>query len=163
MDYCDTDDIKNRLSAVGVTLRTDDSPPDDLGDVIDEASAMIEEHCLLGYTETNLAASRWANHVCADLATALLCERRGNPMPAGIARRHERAMERLEKVRLGSMLIPDIAARKEAVPVMSNVRIVQRPFNRTVVERNRSTGKPADYKQERDPLDWTNLYLDYVI
>lgn len=154
--YCSIDDVKNRLSANGVTLRMDDSPPTSYGDVLDDASRTIDEYCLLRYTEANLDASPWVKHKCADIATFLLCERRGNPPPRGIAGKFERAMERLELVRTFKMAIPDIPERRTAVPTLSQPRIRLDPNPRTVIERKRGSTRnyPEDYAQHTDRLEW---------
>lgn len=157
--YCSITDVQNRLSAEGVTLRTDDSPPTSYGEVITEASTEIDEYCLHRYTAANLAVSDWVRFRASVIAAVLLCERRGNPVPRSLEKRYDKLMERLEKVREGTLNIPDLAMRKEEVPVLSNVRIRLDPFPRTVVENNRSTGTPEGYRQHADQTDW----LDYTI
>lgn len=152
--YCVMNDVKNILSTSGVTLRLDDTPPTAAdGDVIDDASRLIDEYLLLFYSEANLALSPWVKHRCAEMAAYLLCERRGNPVPTGLARRYERCEERLEKARLGQLWVPDIPMRKAAVPVLSNVRVRLAPVPHTVVEKVRSTGTVSDYPQREDILD----------
>jgi hypothetical protein len=69
-------------------------------------------------------------------------------------------MDRLEKIRLGLLAVPNLPIRKEMAPVMSNVRIRLDPFPRTVVEQTNSTGKPEGYNQHTDALDWN---FDYSI
>lgn len=158
--YCVLADVKNILSTSAVTLRLDDTPPTAAdGDVLDDASRLIDEHCLLFYSEANLALSPWVKHRCAEIAAYLLCERRGNPVPTGLVRRFKRALERLEKCRLGQLWIPDIPMRKAAVPVLSNVRTVLAPVPHTRVQKARSTGSVGDYPQLTDRMD----PLDYVI
>ena len=122
-DYCTIADVQNRLSADGVTYRTDDTPPTTYGDVLDEASREIDFYCLARYDEALLASSNWVKHQCAVIAAFLLCERRGNPVPRGIAGKYERTIEKLEKVQLGTVAVPGIVERRTAVPTMSNVRI----------------------------------------
>ncbi len=158
--YCSQTDLQNRLSADGITYRTDDGPPTSLGDVIVDASTQIDEHLFFLYDPVQLATSDWVRERCADIASYLLCERRGNPVPPGIARKYERAMDRLEQIRLGLLAVPNLPIRKEMAPVMSNVRIRLDPFPRTVVERNNSTGTPQGYDQHQDSLEWN---FDYSI
>lgn len=157
--YCTSDDIANRLSSTGVTLRTDDTPPDTLGDVITDASTQVDEHCRLLYTPANLAVSDWVNQRATDIAAVLLCERRGNPVPGSLMRKYERALERLEQVRLGTLQIPDVPARLVAAPVMSNVREQLNPQPHTRVRKSTSTGQAAGYVQRVDRYD----ALDYTI
>ncbi len=152
--YCSLTDLQNRLSADGVTYRTDDDPPTLYGDVIIDASSQIDEHLYFLYDPTQLALSDWVRERCADLAAYLLCERRGNPPPPGIASKYERAMDRLEKVRLGQLAVPNLPVMKSMAPVLSNCRIQLFPWPRVVVEPSNSTGTPAGYVQFQDVLDY---------
>jgi phage gp36-like protein len=160
--YCQLIDIQNRLSAAGVAARVDDTPPTTLGDVIDEASRKVDEHCQTRYG-TNLSKSNIVKHWTATIAATLLCERRGNPVPNSLARRYQETMDAMEHVLLHGRLIPDIAERKAGVPVMSNVHTQLLPYPHTVVETGtrRSTGKPEQYTQNKDVID--NYVYDYVI
>ncbi len=158
--YCQQTDVQNRLSADGVNYRIDDVPPSTLGDVLTDASTQIDEHLFFLYDPAQLATSDWVRERCADIAACLLCERRGNPVPPGIQAKYERTMNRLEKIRLGLLAVPNLPIRKEMAPVLSNVRIRLDPFPRTVVERANSTGNPQGYNQHLDYLDWG---YDYVI
>ena len=157
-DYCAIADVQNRLSADGVTYRTDDTPPTTYGDVLDEASREIDFYLLARYDGDLLATSDWVKHQCAVIAAFLLCERRGNPVPRGIAGKYERTIAKLEKIQTGTgnVGVPGIVERRTAVPTMSNVRIRLDPAPRTVVERNRSTtrNRPQDYVQHADRLEW---------
>lgn len=157
--YCTQDDVTNRLSLDGVAYREDDSPPGLLGDILNDASAMVDEYVFFMYDPAQMATSDWVRHRTADIASYLMCERRGNPVPPGIAHKYERSIEKLAKVRSGQIAIPGLPVRKTMAPVLSNVRIRLDPFPRTVVERNRSTGKPAGYSRHDDRLD----FLDYSI
>ena len=153
--YCTIDDVANRISKDGIFARIDDVPPDAYGDCIDEASRMIDEYCYLQYG-SNLALSNVVKHWTANIATYLLCTRRGNPAPVGIVHdRYERAMKTLEAVLHNGRQIPDIAQLKSAVPVMSNVHIQPWPYPHTVVEGStrRSTGTAAGYRRNTDTLD----------
>lgn len=152
--YCTQNDITNRLSVDGVTYRTDDDPPTDLGDVIVDACSQVDEYLFSQYDPIQLAQSDWVRSRAADIAAYLLCERRGNPVPPGIAAKFERTLERLERVRLGVICVPNLPMRKELAPVLSNVRVVLTPWPHTVVERNNSTGKPTGYDQHNDPMDF---------
>ncbi len=151
--YCSLSDCANRLSSAGVALRLDDGPPAYDGDVIQDASRVIDEHLLLYYTEQNLAISPWVRQRATDIAVVHLAERRGNPAPTGLARRYERTLERLEMCRVQRLFVPDIPMRKACAPTLSNVRVVLAPVPRTVVQRARSTGTVSDYTQMLDHLD----------
>lgn len=154
--YCTVSDIQNRLSADGVTYRTDDTPPTTYGDVIDEASREIDLYCIQHYSETDMSTNRWVKHAAATIAAFLLCERRGNPPPVGIASKYERLIERLERIRLGQMRIPGLQPRRTDVPTLSQPRIRLDPHPRTVIEEKRGStrNKPEDYSQQTDGLEW---------
>ena len=155
--YCSLIDVNHRLSADGVALRVSDDPTA-ADTCLDEAAAIVEEYCLLAYSSADLQNSRWVKYQASAVAAGLYCERRGNPVPNGLARKWDRAIEKFERVQLGRLLIPDIAARKDAVPVLSNMHVRQDyAGNRSVVERARSTGAAEGYKQRvdlTDPLEW---------
>lgn len=159
--YCTITDVQNIISADGVTYRVDDGTALDLYTaVIDEASSIIDEYALRFYTSTALEAARWVTHKCANIAAWLLCTRRGNAPPTGIAMRYEQAMDDLEKVSEGKKQIPGAGQRRDCAPCVSNVRIRLDPFPRTVVEPNRSSRqKPTDYKQWADRFD----FVDYTL
>ena len=165
MAYCTATDIDNVLSSTGVDLRTDDGTEATLvAEVIEEADQEIEQAAHYLYTAASLATNVWVNHRAKDIAAFLLCERRGNPAPASLARKFDRAIELLEKVRIGGLLIPGAVMSKALAPTMSNVRSTLRPFPRSVIEKTRSTGKPEGYNQSNvDPLDRTNATLNYSI
>lgn len=157
--YCAQADIQNRLSTTGVNLRVDDTPPTTLGDVLNNAASIIDEHCRLSYDPATMVTSEWVKQRATDVAAYLLCTRRGNPAPGSIEALYTRTMARLEQVRLGVVQIPDIPARKNMAPVLSNQRVKLTPFPHVVTERNRSTGTPAGYDQHTDPQEW----YDYSI
>jgi phage gp36-like protein len=164
VQYCTLSDLQNRLSATGVALRTDDSPPDLLGDVLDDASAEVDMHCQLTYDPAQLSNSRWIKHKTADIAAHLLCERRGDPVPVGIAAKHQRALEALEKVQMGTLKIGDVPQRRKSVPSVTNLRPALRPFPHAVVERSRGTEVVDKLPQRNiDPWDPMNILPDYVI
>ena len=94
------------------------------------------------------------------IAAKLLCERAGNAPPPGVQARYTRALDRLERVRKGTLLIPNAAVRKTLAPVLSTPRIRIDPWPRSVIERSRSTGTPQGYTQNVDRLD---QILDYII
>ena len=159
--YCTIANIQDRLSINGVTLRLDDVPPDEWGDVLNEAATIIDEHCFTRYS-TNLQQSAWVVYRATDIAAQLLCERRGNPAPAVVAKRAARAIEALMRVQAGSMNIYDIPEQRTAAPTMSNVRVILRPYPRSVVETGvqRSTGTVTTYPRNRDPYDAINAGID---
>lgn len=155
--YCTTTDLVNRMSAEGVQYRIDDDPPTALGDVLAEAADTVDEHCWTMYSQAALAGSSWIKERCADIAAYLLCERRGNPVPPGIAQKHDRTLKKLERVQLGLLQVPFLAVLRTAVPIMSQPRIRLDPFPRVVIEKSRSTGK-VEGPQDADTLDFAFVY-----
>lgn len=161
-NYCTEDDIANRLSQEGVNLRVRDVPPNDLGDVLDETSVEIDLYLRNIYEPAQLALSDVVNHIAISIATCFLCEREGNPAPGSVAKKYDRALERLEKIASGVMRLPDATPRKGMAPVLSNVTVQNFPSPHTRVQRKRSTGAVSSYGQRRamrDALEW----LDYNI
>jgi phage gp36-like protein len=156
--YCTAGSLDNRLSREGVDFRTDDMPPDALGDVLEEASREIDEYALLNYAEADLGASPVVAQWCTTIAAVHLCERRGNPVPGSLIRKYDKIIEKLEKVQTGALQIPEIPMRRTNVPQLSNHRIRLDPHPRSVVERSRSTGTAKNYVQHVDRLDWWDYY-----
>ena len=158
--YCTSNDIKNVLSEPGVNLRTDDTPPSTLGDVILEASAEIDEYCLTQYDQSDLVGNNWITQRAKVIAAVKLCGRRANGIPASLQARYNTILGRLEMVRLGRLLIPDAPTKAGTVPQLSNVEVQKRPIAHTRVVRSTSTGDPpTDYTQRRTQND----ILDYTI
>ena len=164
MSYCTIGDARRKLSSEAVDLRLDDG--DDGSDALEAADAEINQAAWYLYSEASLLTNVWVKQRATDIAAYELCIRRGNPAPASVVERYTRALELLEKVRSGSLLIPKCVMSKASAPTMSNVRPTLRPYPRSVVERSRSTGKPEGYVQNnRDPWDRIlgTVNLDFVI
>lgn len=156
--------VADRISQDGIDLRVDDVPPDEMGNVLALADQEVYWYLLEQYSDTVLATSDLVMGWADDAATLFLCERRGNAPPAGTVTRWERTREKLEQVQLGRRKIPRLPRRKGNAPVLSNLRPTLRPMPRVVVEKNRSTGTPADYTQTTDPWDQLNTsWWNYVI
>jgi phage gp36-like protein len=151
--YCDWADVKTVLGTEGIELRTDDLTPTERDEILDEASRELDFYLLTIYAEARLASSPTVKRWCAVVAAQCLSNRRGNPAPTGVQGKFERVIEKLELVAKGTRQIPDIGRRKTEAPVLSSPRIVFGPHPHTVIERTRSTGKPENYRQNRDPLE----------
>lgn len=166
--YCQIADVQDVLSNQGVELRTDDCPPTEYGNAIARAGDKVDWHCFRRYTPDNLALSPLVRDWAAVLAAYYLSCRRGNDPPAGIAILYEEAIANMTEVKKGLNEIPGIPARKSYVPVFSSMRATQRPFNRSVVEKERgshATGSPENFHQWGDIWDtygWNSpAFLDY--
>lgn len=158
MAFCTSTDVQNLLSAEGVILRADDNPPSVLGECLDMGDDEINWYCSELYSATALAASDWVRRAAAVVAAYNLCERRGNPVPVGIAQKYDRLVAKLEKVQTGNpkYRIPGIGVKKSVAPVVSNHRATNRPWPRTVVIKAQSTGRPENIRQNVDPFDALN-------
>jgi phage gp36-like protein len=154
--YCTSDDLEDRLSEAGVTLRTDDSPPTSYGNAILRASSKINQFLLRQYTEANLAASDIVTDYASTIATYYLCTRRGNPAPDSVIAEYREAIEELKLIHAGGMDVSDIGRRKSSAPVMDNNRVRLRPDPHAVVMRSRSTttgGRPEGFVQHNDRIE----------
>lgn len=150
--YCTVQNIQDRLSLVGVTLRVDDDPTV-VDAVIKNASTKINFYCFGKYSPEVLAANDWVTERCTDIATCILCKRRGNPCPQSVADDFDAAIADLQLIRTGAAQIPDAAQRKGQCPVLSQPRVKLYPVPESVIERNRSTGNPQNYPQRNDPFE----------
>lgn len=150
--YCTSQNIQDRLSLSGVNLRIDDAPTV-ITAVIKNASTKINFYCFGKYTADVLAANDWVAERCTDIATYILCKRRGNPCPESVKDDYNEAIQLLELIRAGVAQIPDAAQRKGQSPVLSQPRVKLYPVPESVIERNRSTGTPANYPQRNDPFE----------
>ena len=163
--YCSADDILDRLSASGVKLRNDDRPPHRHGNALARASRIVDRFCLRVYSQATLQANEWVQFVTADIATYLLCARRGNPVPGSVAEFYQMAMTDLKDIYKGRADIPGAAKRRTSAPVMSNVtsRLIPNPHTRVVKARSTTTGgTPTDYQQVQDFSEITEKpFLDY--
>lgn len=153
--------IRNRLSADGVTYRIDDAPDDSSdGDCIDEASQEIYEYCLERYEESDLASSQIVARWAANLGAFFFCKRRANTPPQSIQARYDAIIKKLERVQRDNLNIADIPQKKANVPVLSNVRVKLGPrIPHTVVVGTRSTGTAEGYPQQVQYPEWS----DYAI
>lgn len=166
--YCTIDDVRDLLSASGVSLASDDNPPSDYGNALEKAGAKIDWYCYKRYEPAQLANSPLVRDWAAVLAAWFLRTRRGNAPPQGLAILYQQAIQDLEEVKKGQAEIPTLAVRRSYVPVLIVKRSTQRPYNRGVVERSRgtsATGGPRGYQQKNnDPYDtygWnTQAFLD---
>lgn len=145
--------LERRISADGVDLRIDDDLAS-LTNVMQEAWTEVLGYCLNRYSETQLAASEWTLLRWTDLAVMNLCERRNNPAPQSVCRKHEKAIADLERVEAGTKNIADCATRKAAAPTLSNQRVRLSPIPNLAVTPHNSTGDAQGYDQKTDPLDF---------
>ena len=159
--YCQLGDLQDRLSALGVSLRTDDAPPDAYGNAILRAGVTIEQYCGPRYSLPSLLGNDWVTQTATTLAVKHLCGRRGNPVPQSLLDDYKEAMEELKQVRKGQLPIFGAAVRRQGCPVMSNVRVRLRPEPHSRREPARSTttgGRPTDYTVHQDNVQQEGDY-----
>ncbi len=154
--YCTLQDVYDRLSVAGVTLRIDDDPSA-YSAILAEASSWVEQYLLPIYTSTAMLTNRWVKYATAWKAAELFACRRLNPVPASLATRLEKLEEYLEAVVAGRMEVPGLARRRLSVPRVSQPRVTVGPFGpKVVISRKRGTQKRTpseDYPQPRDPTE----------
>lgn len=155
--YCSQADIESRISTLGVSLRIDDGSGAAaiamITDCINDASEWVNFYCGQRYTPEVLATSQWVKYRTRDIAIFNLCFRRLNAIPKSVQLALDLCNKALEAVQLGKVVIPGLATRKSAAPVLSQPRVIMFPYPYTAIERNRSTGTPAGYTQRNDPFE----------
>ena len=153
--YCQKTDLETRISALGVSLRIDDTNDAAVIDCITDASSWVDYYCLGRYTTEVLFTSAWIKYRTRDIAIYYLCLRRLNPAPKAVEQNYETAIKELTRIQSGEATIPGLPVRKSAAPVLSQPRTVMFPYPYTAIERNRSTGNPTGYPQRNDPNEPT--------
>lgn len=153
--YCQLSDMQDLLSANGIALALDDVPPSNLGNAISKACNKVD--FLIGrvYAPSELVKSSLVTDWAAALACRFLRLRRGNQAPAGTETLYADAIADMIEVKKGRSDIPGIARRKGFVPTLSIKQVVQRPFNRGVIEVSRGSqvSPAANITQEKSLYD----------
>lgn len=130
--YCTEADIQRLFSAAGVLAFSDhdqDGVADTgvVDDCINHASQEIDLYCRRRYDAAGLASSPLITRWTTVLATAYLCERRGNPVPESLAKEAARILEELlPKVASGELSLPGIAFAQDLRPMHSNLTVDRR-------------------------------------
>ncbi len=141
IDYCTKDDLIRFLSLEGVQAFSDvdgDGLEDDdvIQECIERASDEISGVIYPLYDLAKAATSRLVKHWCVVMATAYLCERRGNSVPASIGVEYDRICDQtsglLARVASKKFVLPEIPQRTVNVPAFSNL-IVDRRHRRDKV------------------------------
>lgn len=141
--YTSKAEIESLLSFSGVDVRLDDLGEADMIQTIleiaEEATDVVNEHCLGRYKSTDMVDSRWVHSAATWIACYLLSQRRGNP--ALFSDRYQQIITRLEDVQRRRKHIPRLGTREDLTPAVSNVRVDDRFIKAKVrVERSISTG-----------------------
>lgn len=139
-----TDHIAGRLSWYGIDARIDDAPPDILTEMIDAASLEVLFYLGRRYPVATLATSNMVAHWTAEVATYLLCTRRGNPCPASVRTRYEEVKKILEQIQEGKGMVTDIANPNSAPAVVNHeIRHDMNPPKRRVSRDSEPATNPS--------------------
>lgn len=156
--YCVQADVEDIMSVVGAALRLDDS-----GDrVVDateqramtyaiiDATETINYYCFVKYATQWLATSNFINRACAVLAAYALCKHALNSAPESLVNWAAEYEHKLQEVRDGQGLLPNIPLRRKLAPQWSFTRIVPWPYQFRVirVERQNSSTDPRTRLQQ---------------
>lgn len=144
--------VVGRVGELGLDLRIDD----DIGSltkVFNRAWTEILGYASHHYAAADLAGSNWIMERWTDYALYYLCRRRNNGVPSEVSKDFDRAELWMKDVLSGQYVLPDIGARQEMAPRMSNQRVVLVPFPHVVTQRSQSTGKPGTTGNNDDPHD----------
>jgi hypothetical protein len=157
--YAQLSDLQDILSANGVALRLDDVPPDTLANAINKAGNKVDFYLGRVYSPDQLVQSSLVVDWAAALACHFLCARRNNPVGVGCKTLYDDAIADMIEVKKGRSDIPGIPRRKGFVPTLSIKQVVQRPFNRGVIEVSRGSqvSKAANITQEKSLYDEIGL------
>jgi phage gp36-like protein len=145
--------LEQRMSVLGVDLRTDDDP-DALTATMNDAWVEVLGYVSNLYSDAQLGASEWVVLRWVDICTMYLCERRLNSAPHSAQRRYDKAIKDLEAAGMGVLHIPGAATRKALAPTLSNQRVKLWPHPHIVTTPHNSTGNPDGYTQPVDPQDY---------
>ncbi len=155
--YCTIYDIADLISMNSVSLCTDDGPPTNLGAAIQKAGNRVDFYVGRRYTPSELAKSSLVVEWAAAIAAYHLRTRRGNPAAPGAQIHYAQAIADMTEVKLGRNQIPGISPRKGFVPTISIKQVVQRPFNRAVIETDRGSTVTVAENIQQEVSVWTRL------
>ncbi len=127
--YCTSDDIANFLSASGLEAfggHDDRGAEENAGECCEQATDEINLYVLHRYTPEAVRYHRMLIRWAVVMATAYLCERRGNPIPESIVAEYQRIQDKLEKIRDNKLRLEGVPQRVASFPAFGNLRIDQR-------------------------------------
>lgn len=145
--------IERRLSADGVAVRIDDDA-DSLTGIMEDAWVEVQEYLSNLYSDAQIGTNEWVLKQWTSIAVMELCERRGNPAPASVTRKYDKAIKKLEQAQGGAFHVPGAATRKALAPTLSNQRVRLQPHPHIATTPHNSTGTASGYPQKTDPNDY---------
>lgn len=142
--------IESKISATGGLLAVDHNQDQSIdaddettvwGDVIGEATDIVNMYCLDLYNDFILAQSLWVFRQATWIGCHLLTLERANPSPGTFQTQFDRAIENLEKIHSMTYRIPRLPTRSDNTPALSNYAIDNWwLINKCRVEPSISTG-----------------------
>lgn len=132
------------MRSTDVTLNLDDDGDGSaesgaITQVTDEATDMINIHCLKFYDASAMNDNLWVRRNCTILACWLLSQRRGNA--AKFDARAKRVQDILERIGKGELYIPRLPYRANMDPSVDNYVVDHRyPAGQIRVQQSQSTG-----------------------
>ena len=163
--YCTQDDMADMLSASAINLRVDDSPPTALGNAIAKAGNRIDWYLNRFYALDQRLQSDLVKDWAVVLAIYYLSLRRGNSAPEGVIREYNQTIADLTEIKKGQNEIPGISRRTGVVPTLSIKKVIQRPFNRGVIEVSRGSqvSKAENITRETDIYDRLGVNSEAIL
>lgn len=151
MSYTSSTRVINLIGQSGVDLRTDDgSQSTYLAEAVAFGTNQVDFYCSR-YSETELAASAWAQDAATYAAAMELCTRRLNEVPASIQKMWDEVfLPQLTKVQEGKAQVPRAATSRNPVSVTNYAADLRRLNNQVRVDPSRSTGVADEYTRPKD-------------
>ena len=133
---CIDQDAADWLSVEGVQSRADDDlgADDDAAEtaqkdqLILRASGIVAAHLAprydvitFGGTNPPTNTPQFVRHLAAIIYTYFLCTRRNMPTSVAVAKEYERALEYLQQLRDGTLMLPEVLDSYEYLPFMTNL------------------------------------------
>jgi hypothetical protein len=116
------------------------------------ATTKVNQYCLARYDDSEMVNSWIVNQWAVPLGACWVRRRRGNDVPKSLADDCIAALEDLQAVQAGTMLIADIPLRAAGWPAWSNVTVDTRyRIKKVRVQRPISEKTPTQYSQI---IDW---------
>jgi hypothetical protein len=148
--YCTADDLKKRVSVLGVQLRTDNDEGGDTVQSIEFGSADLDFYLLPRYTAAQIVANGWAKTAAIILSVYHLCWLRLNDVPETVQRLRDEWLAKLEIIRTGAGELPGTAVGPAAGPEVVNMSVRLDAYPQIQVDPARSVRSDRTYPERRN-------------
>lgn len=155
--YTTREEMSHLFTAIGVEFRLEGSPDCQLrlNFYIDDATSYIDQYLSTMYNQVDLNSSTWVRTRATWIACYRLSQVGGNPSLFG--GRFEEIVEELQKVKDGSLVVPELGTKWDLVPSMSNIDHDPRFRARTRrVDGETSSPSTGGTKSRDMSEDWWN-------